>query len=81
MLDIRCLKENRGVKFMTNVSVEKLEKIAKQLRLDGMKMVYEAKDGHPGPAFSIADVVTTLYFEQMKINPQEPRGVRIGILG
>lgn len=57
---------------MSNVSVEKLEKIAKQLRLDVMNMVYEAKDGHPGPAFSIADVVTTLYFDQMKIHPEEP---------
>ncbi len=45
---------------------------AKILRRDVVKMVYLAGDGHPGPALSIADIVTALYFKVMKIDPQNP---------
>ena len=53
--------------------IKQLQTISDHIRLDIMKMVYEAKDGHPGPAFSIADLITTLYFKEMKIDPQNPR--------
>ncbi len=49
-----------------------LQKIADQLRLDVVKMVHDAKDGHPGPALSIADIVATLYFKELNIDPQNP---------
>ena len=35
-------------------------------------MVYKGKDGHPGPALSIADIVTTLYFDEMRVDPKNP---------
>jgi transketolase len=34
--------------------------------------VYYAGDGHPGPSLSIADILTVLYFDIMRINPEEP---------
>lgn len=37
-----------------------LRKMAARLRLDVMEMVYGVKDGHPGPAFSIADIPTCI---------------------
>lgn len=49
-----------------------LRKMADHLRLEAVRMVYEGKDGHPGPALSIADIVTTLYFDVMKIDPSNP---------
>lgn len=52
---------------------KELQKIANQLRLDVVKMVHDAKDGHPGPALSIADIVTTLYFKELNIDPKNPR--------
>lgn len=52
---------------------EELKKMADKLRLDAVRMVYEAKDGHPGPALSIADIVTTLYFDEMNIRPDDPK--------
>lgn len=58
---------------MNEATMADLQRISKQLRLDVMKMVYEAKDGHPGPAFSIADLVTVLYFKEMNINPKNPK--------
>ncbi|WP_110955475.1 transketolase [Anaerosinus massiliensis] len=54
-------------------SIEELQGIANRIRLDVMKMVYEAKDGHPGPAFSITDIMTALYFKEMQIDPKRPR--------
>ena len=50
-----------------------LRKVAKHLRLEAVRMVYEGKDGHPGPALSCADIVTTLYFDAMHIDPKHPQ--------
>lgn len=36
-------------------------------------MIYEAKDGHPGPALSIADIIAVLYFSEMRIDPHKPQ--------
>ena len=41
---------------------EQIHEMAQKLRLETVRMVYEGKDGHPGPALSIADIVATLYF-------------------
>ena len=51
---------------------QSLDKMAKKLRFEAVRMVYEGKDGHPGPALSIADIVTALYFDIMNIRPEEP---------
>ena len=50
-----------------------LKKMAAILRLDVMEMVFDVKDGHPGPAFSAADIITALYFGGvMRVRPEEP---------
>ena len=54
------------------MKTSELQQIANKLRLEAVRMVYEGKDGHPGPALSIADIVTTLYFDIMNINPKKP---------
>ena len=56
----------------TNSATE-LQKIANQLRLDVVKMVHDAKDGHPGPALSAVDMITTLYFRELNIDPSNPK--------
>lgn len=53
-------------------SIQELEQIAKELRFDVVDMVYKSKDGHPGPALGIADIVTALYFSEMNIDPNDP---------
>lgn len=52
--------------------VNELQKIATELRLDVVRMVHDAKDGHPGPALSCGDIVTALYFNILNIDPQKP---------
>lgn len=53
--------------------IEKLKDIARLIRADVIKEVYSAKSGHPGGALSIVDILTVLYFNQMNINPEEPK--------
>jgi len=55
---------------MTN---SELSRMANRLRLDVVETVHRAGDGHPGPCMSIADIVAVLYFEEMKLRPEEPR--------
>ena len=49
-----------------------LEKIANNVRMDILEEVYNAKSGHIGGAFSIADILTVLYFNEMNIDAKIP---------
>lgn len=49
-----------------------LEKIANNVRMDILEEVYNAKSGHIGGAFSIADILTVLYFNEMNIDAKSP---------
>lgn len=50
-------------------TIEELTKIASQVRRDIVRMVTKAKSGHPGGSLGITDVMTALYFNEMKQNP------------
>ena len=52
--------------------VGELEAKAKRLRSEIIKMIYTAQSGHPGGSLSAADIITVLYFHQMRINPENP---------
>lgn len=47
-----------------------LEEKAKNIRKSIIKMIYEAKSGHPGGSLSIVEILTVLYFEEMNIDPE-----------
>ena len=49
-----------------------LKKIANNVRIDIIEEVYNAKSGHIGGAFSIADILTVLYFNEMNIDAKSP---------
>jgi len=59
--------------MLENATVAQLQAMANQLRLDVVRMVHDAKDGHPGPALSAIDMITTLYFREMNIDPANPQ--------
>ena len=52
--------------------IEFLEEKAKEIRKSIIQEVYYAKSGHPGGSLSVADILTVLYFEEMRIDPQKP---------
>ncbi|MBY0759247.1 MULTISPECIES: transketolase [Sellimonas] len=50
-----------------------LQKIANEVRKGIVTAVYHAKSGHPGGSLSAADIYTYLYFEEMNIDPEDPK--------
>jgi len=55
------------------MTVDELSRIANRLRLDVVEAVHDSGDGHPGPCMSIADIMAVLFFEEMKLDPSNPR--------
>ena len=53
--------------------IDKLEDIAKIVRRNIIEEVYSANSGHPGSSLSCVEILTTLYFNQMNIDPENPR--------
>ncbi len=54
---------------MTNLE---LQKHAVRIRRGIITGVHAGKSGHPGGSLSAADLLTYLYFEEMKLDPQDP---------
>ena len=50
-----------------------LQKTANEVRKSIVTAVHAAKAGHPGGSLSAADIFTYLYFEEMNIDPKEPK--------
>lgn len=50
-----------------------LQKTANEIRKGIVTAVHAAHAGHPGGSLSCADIMTYLYFEEMKIDPKEPK--------
>ncbi len=55
---------------MTNLE---LQKKANEVRKGIVTAVHSAKAGHPGGSLSAADIFTYLYFEEMNIDPENPK--------
>ena len=55
---------------MTNLE---LQKMANEVRKGIVTSVHSAKAGHPGGSLSAADMFTYLYFEEMNIDPKNPK--------
>ena len=55
------------------MNTAELKQMANHLRFVAVDMVYKGKDGHPGPALSIADIVATLYFDELRLEPKNPK--------
>ncbi len=52
---------------------QELEKIANTIRKETISMIYNAKSGHPGGALSAIDIFTYLYFQEMNVEPSNPK--------
>ncbi len=54
-------------------SVEELKVTARVIRKDIIEMLTESGSGHPGGSLSAVEILTTLYFNKMNINPSNHR--------
>ena len=50
---------------------------AQQIRIQVLKMVYNAQSGHIGGAFSAAEMLAALYFHHLRIDPLRPDWPRV----
>ena len=50
-----------------------LQKMAVEVRKGIIEGVHSAKAGHPGGSLSAADIFTYLYFEEMNVDPKDPK--------
>ena len=57
---------------MALYSLKDLQRKAAIIRKHIIDEVYSAASGHPGGSLSCADILTVLYFTEMKIDPQNP---------
>ena len=55
------------------MNVKELQKIANEVRKGVIEGTYNAKCGHPGGSLSASDIFTYLYFEEMNIDPADPK--------
>ena len=51
----------------------RLSRTANNVRKNIIEGVYNAGCGHPGGSLSIADLITYLYFEELRIDPKNPK--------
>jgi len=56
-----------------SLSVEEMEAMARKLRRHIISMTGEAGSGHPGGSLSAVEIVTSLYFNVLRHNPEDPR--------
>lgn len=57
-----------------DVSLRKqLQATATRVRMAVIEGTFNAKSGHPGGSLSSADVITYLYFKEMKVDPRNPK--------
>ena len=58
---------------MKITDINELEEISKNVRRNIVEEVYGANSGHPGSSLSCVEILTVLYFNQMNIDPENPK--------
>ncbi|MDR2295501.1 MAG: transketolase [Clostridiales Family XIII bacterium] len=52
---------------------KRTEAAARAIRAEIIRQLYRAGSGHPGGSLSAADIAAVLYFDEMRIDPKDPR--------
>ena len=55
------------------MDIKELKRTAFDVRIGIIKALNNAGSGHPGGSLSMADIVTALYFDEMNIDPNDPK--------
>lgn len=56
----------------TQEKIQELKEIARELRIDVLKMLHKAKSGHTGGPLGMMEMMVALYFYQMRHDPKNP---------
>lgn len=52
--------------------VEELKLVAREMRIDALRMIYRRGQGHPGGTLSAVEIITALYFHHLRLDPERP---------
>ncbi len=55
------------------LSGDELREKAKELRKMLLTMIYKAQSGHPGGSLSATDIIASLYFHTLRVDPKNPK--------
>ncbi len=58
--------------YHAEADVRRVSRIAQQLRIDVLKMVHAAQSGHLGGSFSAAEIVASMLFSHLRVDPARP---------
>jgi transketolase len=61
------------MRSLTPEILDKLNEVAYQIRRLSIEMITHAKWGHPGGSLSMAEILASLYFHGMTVDPQKPK--------
>ena len=56
-----------------SLTVPELEALSRKVRADILRSIYEAGSGHPGGSLSSVEILLTLFFNEMRHNPVDPK--------
>jgi transketolase len=60
------------MKILTPEKITELDELARQLRVDSLRLIHRRGAGHPGGALSAAEIMAVLYFHQLNLDPTHP---------
>jgi transketolase len=63
---------NTQVNTLPVADLAGLTDFARRMRIDVIRMTTAAGSGHPGPAFSIVEILAALYNSEMRVDPKQP---------
>ncbi len=58
-----------------SISIQQMKEIARNMRIDIIKMIGAAGSGHPGGSLSEVELMVALYFKVMHHDPKDPSGM------
>ncbi|MDP4109822.1 MAG: transketolase [Bacillota bacterium] len=56
-----------------NTSANDLKIIANKIRYYALEGIYNAQSGHPGGSMSMAEIMSVLFFNELRIDPENPK--------
>ncbi|PKO13314.1 MAG: transketolase [Chloroflexi bacterium HGW-Chloroflexi-10] len=59
--------------YLNEQKILELDEIARQLRIDSIKMIYKRQAGHPGGSLSAAEIISVLFFHKLRLDPANPK--------
>jgi len=73
MIKVMASKKEKHFEWRNHMDFKVLEDAARNIRIGIIKAIHAAGSGHPGGSVSAADIVASLYFGEMNIDPKNPK--------